>query len=681
MLVSRNLDDQTYAEITAEAENRLPGLCPDWTNYNPADPGIAMIELMAWYKEMQQYRLNLCTEEMKRRMLKALGVYPEPPKAACCMLEISEECGAYPAMTPLTTEDGQSFELDEAVPAGRAEITGVFARNDNGSRDLLPLMLRRDAEVQVFSFADEARTDLVLRFRPNGSSEAAFWFEAAEKGDPVRAPFEDGSPMPRTIRWELEGFGTLEPSADETHAFANSGHVVFELPKGAEKHRELTLCAVLADAGCEEEAQLLTVTGRRFRAVQRETRAALRYFTMSRTGNSEFVLEDALGQRAVLLVFGRSEEGWEPIEVKEQRNAAKRSFFPKLSDAAEDGAPNVCAVLIDPDWYERLLFPSSGLPCASIHIETEGKTVLTDCLRLICDTRMPDGSIRPTVWHCVENLCGCGPQDRVFVWDAAREEVHFGDGRNGAVVPAGENAVLIARLVLSDAEGGNISAGGAMRFPDGISVPYGRGFGGRAGETVSEAAARFRRELLTPAICVTAEDYENTAMKTPGLRVASAHAIPGLDLRNRSAVSSHPSVTVVCASAGPRSKPDEAFLEAVRRHLEKHRRVGVSVYVTGPRETAIAASMRLRTDGSVSETDVEEALRSCFTLRPNGRRIGDVVDLQQAGKLLQSIPGVLSVEYLSLRAADSSAGISGIGDIILPEDGIPFLASCNAEII
>ena len=61
MLVPRRLDDQTYAEIVAEAEARLPWLCPAWTDHNAHDPGITVLELMAWYKELQQYQMDQIT--------------------------------------------------------------------------------------------------------------------------------------------------------------------------------------------------------------------------------------------------------------------------------------------------------------------------------------------------------------------------------------------------------------------------------------------------------------------------------------------------------------------------------------------------------------------------------------------------------------------------------------------
>ena len=45
-LPSPNLDDRTWADIVEEAKKMIPGLCPDWTDFNPSDPGITLLELM-----------------------------------------------------------------------------------------------------------------------------------------------------------------------------------------------------------------------------------------------------------------------------------------------------------------------------------------------------------------------------------------------------------------------------------------------------------------------------------------------------------------------------------------------------------------------------------------------------------------------------------------------------------
>ena len=53
-----NLDDRPFQRIVDEAKTRIPIHCPEWTNHNLTDPGVALIELFAWMTEMTLFRLN-----------------------------------------------------------------------------------------------------------------------------------------------------------------------------------------------------------------------------------------------------------------------------------------------------------------------------------------------------------------------------------------------------------------------------------------------------------------------------------------------------------------------------------------------------------------------------------------------------------------------------------------------
>jgi hypothetical protein len=68
-----NLDDRSYADLVAEAKSLIPGLAPAWTDHNPTDPGIALIELLAWLIEMTIYRVNQVPDTNYRIFLKLLN--------------------------------------------------------------------------------------------------------------------------------------------------------------------------------------------------------------------------------------------------------------------------------------------------------------------------------------------------------------------------------------------------------------------------------------------------------------------------------------------------------------------------------------------------------------------------------------------------------------------------------
>lgn len=67
-----NLDDRRYEDLVDEARAMIPGLAPEWTDHNPSDPGITLVELFAYLTEMLIFRLNRITDEHVRTFLKLL---------------------------------------------------------------------------------------------------------------------------------------------------------------------------------------------------------------------------------------------------------------------------------------------------------------------------------------------------------------------------------------------------------------------------------------------------------------------------------------------------------------------------------------------------------------------------------------------------------------------------------
>ncbi|NEO44127.1 MAG: hypothetical protein F6K55_08310 [Moorea sp. SIO4A3] len=68
-----NLDDRTYADLLEEARSLIPKEYPNWTDHNPTDPGIILIEMLAWLTEMVIYRTNQIPDENQKMFLKLLN--------------------------------------------------------------------------------------------------------------------------------------------------------------------------------------------------------------------------------------------------------------------------------------------------------------------------------------------------------------------------------------------------------------------------------------------------------------------------------------------------------------------------------------------------------------------------------------------------------------------------------
>jgi len=68
-----NLDDTTYAQLLEMALRRIPVHAPEWTNHNQSDPGITLVQLLAYFTEMLLFQTNEITDRDRQAFARLLG--------------------------------------------------------------------------------------------------------------------------------------------------------------------------------------------------------------------------------------------------------------------------------------------------------------------------------------------------------------------------------------------------------------------------------------------------------------------------------------------------------------------------------------------------------------------------------------------------------------------------------
>ncbi|WP_432194823.1 hypothetical protein [Streptomyces sp. bgisy027] len=68
-----NLDDRDFDDLVGEARALIPVLLPEWTDHNPGDPGIVLVELLAWLTEMQLYQVDQLPDTHTLKFLQLLN--------------------------------------------------------------------------------------------------------------------------------------------------------------------------------------------------------------------------------------------------------------------------------------------------------------------------------------------------------------------------------------------------------------------------------------------------------------------------------------------------------------------------------------------------------------------------------------------------------------------------------
>ena len=140
MIQSPNLDDKTYQEILDEAIRLIPHYCPEWTNHNPTDPGVTLIELFSWMMEMVIYRLNKVPDKVYLTLLDLIGLSMVPPQPAKALLtffpvEGYNEDITIKRTTKISTSQSEStdikiFETVKDIIVNNIILEGCFSIKD-----------------------------------------------------------------------------------------------------------------------------------------------------------------------------------------------------------------------------------------------------------------------------------------------------------------------------------------------------------------------------------------------------------------------------------------------------------------------------------------------------------------------------------------------------------------------
>ncbi len=82
--MSARPEPMNYEALLAEAMAQIPGLSPEWTDHNPSDPGVALVELLAMLTEMLLFQARQVPGDNLRALLQLTrgAAWPIPPGQA-----------------------------------------------------------------------------------------------------------------------------------------------------------------------------------------------------------------------------------------------------------------------------------------------------------------------------------------------------------------------------------------------------------------------------------------------------------------------------------------------------------------------------------------------------------------------------------------------------------------------
>jgi hypothetical protein len=226
-LPSPKLDDRTYDELRDQLIEQIPRLCPRWTDFNPSDPGITVLELMAWMAEVLLYRINRIPEKSLIRFLELIGVRLRPPTCARTWVVFTpaatqEDAAPFvPSGTRLSaSSEGAepiAFETTKDLNLATAKIIKILNAGDDITDNVASA---DDKGTPIFDHPDDRHILYVGDSRLGDYLHGTILHLVVELEKPMSGPVQ--------VEWEAKEGGAwipLLPITDETVGLRQSGEV------------------------------------------------------------------------------------------------------------------------------------------------------------------------------------------------------------------------------------------------------------------------------------------------------------------------------------------------------------------------------------------------------------------------------------------------------------------------
>lgn len=543
-----DLDDVEFEALVEEARGMIPEIAPDWTDHNLHDPGITVIDLLAWLVDQQVYRIGFVGPSLRAAFSRLLGISARPARQA--IFDVWPE-GTREKKPALDLEAGTLVHSDD-LPDGRFMV--AEATRLTGARIVDVRQITGDRSKSLGLGLTEGRSTLTL---PPADGGGPFALELAfdqplsvEGGGPVVLGIQVANGQP------AEGARTDVPwpLADGTFAFhaasTNWDPVRIEerLPGG-------------------EGWRALDVTDRTG--------------GMTRSGVIRLHPVDTSGNTVIRLRFADS-------------------FRPGTVTLARLGVDVVSVV---EGWrdVEEVIGVGNGQPDQSFDFPSNDIAGGTEWLSLVSGTS--DGR---RDWSLVEDFAVSGPGDLNAQIVAETGRVRFGNGVNGRVLEPGEQLSHLP-LIRTEGNSGNVARG--LRWTV-AGVPIGTnldaGTGGRDADKLDDLIARARAAVAVRHGALQADTVKEIVERS-GLGLARVEVLSRY--RPGAATNGARTVLIIPARApdtlpGP---PRIDVIQAVKALLDPARLLGERVFISTPVYVPLDLDVTL-----VVAADADPSVREAF---------------------------------------------------------------------
>lgn len=440
-----------------------------------------------------------------------------------------------------------------------------------------------------------------------------------------------------------DGWTTLSTSRDDTDGLTRSGHVVLEIPRGAVALSPTAFSASFwTSFGGRRPPQTKSELLEAIRALDKPFLEALDKDTWATMGVTDPGLLGACNGTAAEAIAAL-----EPATVTVTPAAVSQTIWAAAHPDFVADLPMAADVFRSMYWVRAKLkrSVSEDDPAHAILQDVRLNTVPATQAATQLDERLGTSTGRPSErftlakapvlidpqtgtpsleltvgdtsaapWDRVEDFYKSGPGDPHYILDPLTGTITFGDGRRGQIPVAGQ-AITATRYRTGGGTIGNVRADVISKIKGKIrnvksATNVGPAHGGSDGDDLESVKLRAPHDLRHRDRAVSAKDFADLALETPGVNLHNAYALAGKVPRGDGQFDDKAgavTVVVLPKSDHPAPQPTEAQTRAICAYLEPRRLITTELYVTNPVYTRVAliqGDVTVRTGydlGAVSE--------------------------------------------------------------------------------
>ncbi|MCR5482478.1 MAG: baseplate J/gp47 family protein [Clostridia bacterium] len=702
MIENFSLIDKTYNDLMEDALYRIPLLCSEWTNFNPSDPGLTVIESLSAMNLIQETAIDELTEFLKMKMLGLLGferIKRTPAEVFVRFESHSSEPMEIPAGTPFTCDESV-FEVENTVKLYNNPLKRVFGVSGLRRRDISRVLdVNNDSLIDVFPEDQEEGSELYFIFDAFGGEEVVLYFDVDDNENERNNLGERPEIVFSKMKWQLyteNGWEDMDVE-DNTRLFMYDGCIVF---KKGEKTPAVfddlgfAVRCLLLENNYDITPQVRNVFSNVFRMKQKKTLAGTFDFA---GGDRHFTVCTNLLKNGSFAVYRRDGEYYRfcsscEREQLESKNSpfvysviARENYRLELEFANEIPAESDCeikVVIYGPAYAGREnigeVYAYDG---QTVELDTED--VITSDFELILQQNDENGEayysfVRPDTESADGFLYTIADDNVKILKPGIASEGWLISSRLSQIKGGMEELIKNAGFMPGEYEPEEglfvVVDNPQVREAEFISVAS--SVKGKEEESAEDMRSRFIKDFSHTATAVTREDYETIVMETPGLAIKKVKA--GVDYKKNLV-----KLVVLPISRKPFPILSEQYKKVIMSNVNRYRLLTTNVVLEEPKYVplVVSGSVYVKAHYSNAEGMISELLDKELNFIEGEHGFGEKLPFSDIYSKLEKLPCVEYIYNLSISVqGDSSRKTTG-EDLQFEYNELCFLKELSIQLI